>query len=236
LTRTRTAEAFSYLLDLLFPGRCLLCGAWLVAARGPGKPVCGACLKALTPVSGRRCRVCGMPLLSERETCTRCRGTDFAFERHLSVFTYAGKVKDLIGMYKFSGRTRLSGLFASFLRSALEKNGLENSEIVPVPPRPGRPVPDHVERIARRLAGEHGFVVARVLERTTGITQKSLSFEQRRENLSGGMRLARKAKVPDRAVIIDDVFTTGATMDACARILRDCGCRSVCAVSLAIDA
>jgi ComF family protein len=212
--RMRAARALAFILDLVFPGRCLLCGE---------------------PLSGRRCRVCGMPLLSERDTCTRCRGTEFAFERQVSVFTYAGKIKELIGMYKFSGRIRLCSLFATYFSAVLDAQGMRAAELVPVPPRPSRPGPDHVERIAHCLAREHGFVVTRALERTTGISQKSLSFEERRENLSNGIRIAKNGKAPRRAVLLDDVFTTGATMDACARALRKAGSESVCGVSLAID-
>ena len=77
----------------------------------------------------------------------------------------------------------------------------------------------------------------RLLERTGGAQQKSLDFAQRRENLRGMIRLApgANALLPARVLLLDDVFTTGATLDACARALREGGCRSVLGLTLAIE-
>jgi ComF family protein len=222
------------LLELLFPGRCLLCGEWLSFAGGRGLPVCGSCQGGLAPLGGPRCRVCSTPLISEHGICTRCRETSFAFASNLSVYAYAGQAKQLITLYKFSGRTRLAALFGEVLAKALHEE-FPGTPVVPVPPRPGRAGRDPVRRIARILEKHHKREVLGVLSRTGGATQKSLDFERRRSNLQGRIRMLPGRTVIRPVVLLDDVFTTGATADACARVLREAGCPEVRVLSLAVD-
>jgi predicted amidophosphoribosyltransferase len=177
-----------------------------------------------------------MALLSEKGTCTRCREAGYAFESNIALFPYSGAPRELIVKLKFADRRRLAALFAHFASAALEGE-LASCPVVPVPCRPGRSTPDAVELVARLLQKDHGKTVRRLLERTGGAQQKSLDFEQRRRNLSGMIRIATggRAEIPPRVVLLDDVFTTGATLDACARSLRDGGCQSVRGLTLAIE-
>jgi ComF family protein len=235
-TPGRTRGAHLLLLELLFPGRCLVCGQWLRFEPDRDSLVCYPCRRSLVPIHGARCLRCGMALLSEKGTCTRCREAGFEFESNIALFPYSGAPRELIVKLKFEGRRRLAALFAHFASAALEGE-LAFVPVVPVPCRPGRGTPDAVELVARRLQKDHGKVVQRLLERTGGAQQKSLDFEQRRRNLSGMIRVATggRAEIPPRVVLLDDVFTTGATLDACARSLRDGGCQSVHGLTLAIE-
>ncbi len=227
---TRKVGALADFLEALFPGRCLLCGRWLLAAESEGTPVCGDCLCSLAPLQARRCDTCGTPLVSEKTTCVRCRGADFAFDRHFSIFAYSGRVRDLIASFKFDKRTRLSGLFADLLGPQI----LAHYPGVPVVPVPGRRSADAVELIARKLESRHGIEVLRLLRRSGGRPQKSLDLRHRRENLRGKILLAGKA-VPGETLLFDDVFTTGATADTCARVLIEGGCQKVSVVSIAME-
>ncbi len=148
--------------------------------------------------------------------------------------------KCLLQALKFEGRTRLAGFFAHRIAYELEhyfKSARSGPRIVPVPPRPGRREPDAVERICSRLASVHGLTVCRLLERTTATQQKSLGYEQRRANLREAVRVrpGRAGDIPESVILLDDVFTTGATMDACAHALLDHGCRRVDAVTLVME-
>ncbi|MGO9409155.1 MAG: ComF family protein [Spirochaetia bacterium] len=223
-------ERLAVVLEVLFPGRCLLCGRWLLEAGSRGTQVCADCLCSLIPLSGRRCDVCGALLVSERGTCIRCRNADFAFSSNRSVFSYSGAVRDLISCLKFERRYRLSALFAGFLAPRI----LSDHPGVPVVPVPGRKAADAVELIARRLESSHGIPVLRLLKRSGGQAQKTLDLRERRENLRGRILDAGLAAPPE-AVLFDDVFTTGATADTCARVLMQAGCRKVSVVSIAME-
>ncbi len=222
------------LSDMLFPGRCLLCGEWLAFPRQHRLPVCGDCLGGLRPLGGERCRVCSTPLVSERGICTRCRRTTYAFSSNHSVYANEGALKELIAQYKFSGRSSLAGLFAAGLAEAFRAlfSGLP---LVPVPPRPRQRSPGCVERLARALRRETQLELRRVLLRAGGAAQKSLDFQERSMNLRGMLRVRSRAAVPARVVLLDDVFTTGATADACAAALREAGCSEVMVLTLAIE-
>jgi competence protein ComFC len=184
--------------------------------------------------------MCGIELISEKGTCLRCRSAEYTFHSHLSLFPYTGMAKCLLQALKFGGRRRLAGFFSCRAAYELEyrlKVREASAAIVPVPSRPGRKEPDAVELIARTLQSDHGLDVRRVLLRTAATQQKSLDYEQRRENLRGGIQVHPRfsGAVPRRVVLLDDVFTTGATLDACSRVLLQSGCQRVDALTLAME-
>jgi ComF family protein len=225
------------LLEAFFPGRCLLCGQWLSIGNDPVVPLCDACRDSLVPIGAARCGKCGMGLVSENVTCIRCREADFVFESNVALFPYSRDARELIRQLKFEGRFRLAGFFADLVAAALSPER-EQYPIVPVPSRPGRTTPDPVGRVAARLERHHGKTVRRLLVRTGGAQQKSLDLARRRENLRGMIRLAPDRGLPGlppQVILLDDIFTTGATIDACARVLHDAGCRRVCSITLAIE-
>lgn len=234
--------AGAVLLELLFPGRCLVCGRRLLfeAAAGRVEPVCASCLSALPPLSGRLCRVCGAPLLSEQDTCLPCRERTFSFRSHRALFEYRGIVKDLLYQYKFQRRRRLAPLFSRLLAEGLQRlhPGLP---VVPVPSRTGPFLSEgghHLERIVRLLERRHGRTVWRLLRRRGGVPQKGLGAEERRRNIRGAISLVPHPDPSWRApaiVLLDDVFTTGATADECARVLAGAGFAEVHALTLALD-
>jgi competence protein ComFC len=183
------------------------------------------------PLQGKRCEKCGTLLVSELRTCLRCRQAEFAFDSHRSVFAYSGAVRRLITSFKFEKRQRLSAFFADILAPRIR----DAHPDLPVVPVPGRKFPDAVELIARELVARHGTRVLRLLERSGGHAQKTLDLRERRQNLSGRIRFISRERVPDEVVLLDDVFTTGATTDTCSRVLREAGCRAVSVVSIAME-
>jgi predicted amidophosphoribosyltransferase len=169
--------------------------------------------------------------------CRRCRDGDFAFDSNIALFPYTGTVKELFQSLKFSGRARLAPLFAQCVAAAL-RIGHPGISVVPVPSRPGRKTPHAVELVARSLEKSQGVDVRRILVRAPGVQQKTLDFSQRRENLKGKIFLTpgeRETDASEEILLFDDVFTTGATLDACARVLREAGYQHVYAMTLVIE-
>ncbi len=221
------------ILDVLFPGRCALCGQWLLPGMDTAVPLCPGCRGLLQPPPGERCAQCGTWLISERRTCTRCRQADFVFLSNTPIYPYAGSARLLVNALKFGGRRRLALFFAQRAAAILPDDG---APIVPVPARPGRRTRDPVELVARCLAAATGRRLLTILVRTGGAQQKTLDLQQRRDNLLGRIRLrSPDVPVPPQVLVLDDIFTTGATLDACARVLAAAGCAAVRGLTLAIE-
>jgi competence protein ComFC len=233
------SDAIEILLSLFFPRLCLACGRELDVFRTERYPVCEDCTSRLSPISGSRCVVCSANLISETKICTRCRETAYSFESCTSLFEYGGLMKELIYQYKFGARKSLALLFAKLLGDALCALH-EGLTVVPVPSsrKSSRKRGwDHMKEVTDRIKNNYAVSVCDVLERTTDIPQKELSFSARRENLKGKIAFnrARVSSCPDYVVLMDDVFTTGATCDECARVLMENGARKVYVMTLAIN-
>ena len=229
------------LLDIvihtLFPESCLLCGENLLFASDARKPVCRSCLKKIVFLSDRRCGKCSIPLVSEQMLCTRCRQHPFYFERNLSLFNYQGRIRDLIYQFKYLNRRSVALVFAGFLAQILMS--MSPASLVPVPSHAQsrrRRGWDHMELIGKVLSKKHNLPVLFLLKRRGGKPQKGLGFEDRKKNIEDSFFIPSSVKqIPDRIILLDDIFTTGATASECARILKRCGVSVVEVVTLAID-
>lgn len=128
--------------------------------------------------------------------------------------------------------------FASLCAEAL--NALQKKygdfSIVPVPPRPGKIKAegwDQIEELSELLEMSHGFSVLRVLERVTVVEQKSLNRDERQVSAEKSYRMRENAPaLPNTICLIDDVITTGSTIESCASALKKSGAKTVFAVSL----
>lgn len=233
-------EFFRIAADVALPMMCVLCGAQVTGRdrRGPRYPLCAACETALKPIAGERCRACGKPLISESGICMRCRqAPERACETVLPLFRYADAAAKLVLAYKIAGRKSLGFFWARMAAAEIEAKW-PGWTVVPVPGRPEKRrqgLFDPVDALARRLA-RAGFPVARPLYRSAASAQqKKLSRENRAGNARSSYLLRSGAQVPARAIILDDVYTTGATIEACAARLREGGAERVAALVLAAD-
>lgn len=226
-------------ISLAAPFLCVVCGDEAgPQAHWPLCPVCSASLleSAAAMARASRCSVCGKPLCSEHSPCMRCRTTSYAFDSACPLWRYDGELRSLVLAYK-AGRRSLAGFFAEALASAVSMR-FPGRVIVPVPPRPGklrRKGWDQVEAIVRLLESCHGLTVARILARADGRQQKALDLEARAANMKGKITVKKGAFVPMDPVLLDDVLTTGATLSACAAVLRQAGATRIDAMALAAD-
>ncbi|MDR2178039.1 MAG: double zinc ribbon domain-containing protein [Treponema sp.] len=223
-----------FIRELFFPGGCGLCGATLLEPGEAWRGLCDPCRESLeVPAddTGERCNRCGRPLVSEQGRCLSCRERDDWNCESVSVlYPYTGTYRALAASYKFRKNLGVGNFLARRLAEYCRNHGgLEFSgfALVPVPPRPGKIRAagwDQVEYLARRLEHE-GLPVRRCLKRLPSQTQKKLNRQDRLQNLEG--RFVLTGAVPRRALIIDDIMTTGATLEACAAALKHGGAEQV---------
>lgn len=220
---------------LIFIRKCLLCGC---DTEGLGD-ICDTCKNQASIISGPVCSVCGIPLVSELETCLRCREQDFSFMRNISLFEYKGTAKDIFYQYKFAGNKIIARWYAQLLTGVIERNFSEPIVI----PSPGsymkkvRKGWDQVEQISSHLHKQCGCSVVHALKKKDGNDQKKLDLKGRRENLRNRITAHKRiGRLEGKDVLLlDDIFTTGATADECSRVLKEKGVRSIISLTIAID-
>jgi len=233
------------LRDFSFPSACALCGCSFVSAGEMRLGLCETCLAALESEQEQTCNICGRPLISEKDTCLPCRNVgERSYRRLWTFFPYTGKYRNLLSAYKFRKNLALANFLAVKAAQLISSEPLlKDAIIVPVPPRPGKIKEtgwDQVEYLVKRLEkllpsqNEKGVPFAnRCLKRNKSGVQKRLSRAGRMENLRGRIMLEKTA--PACALIIDDVITTGSTLEVCARSLREGGAQEVYGLCLFYD-
>ncbi len=230
------AGIIASLREFAFPAGCALCCGPLLDGAECRAGLCADCASRLIPESCARCPRCGKPLISERDLCGECRGRPApAFDAAKALFRYGGPARALLVSYKFGTGRAASAFLAGLFREEVLAMAAEAPIVVPVPPRPGklkRNGWDQVERLARDLE-RSGVAVERCLRRLPSRSQKELDRRGRATNLVGKMVCV--AGPPRVALLLDDVITTGATLDACARALKESGSEKVYALTFCYD-
>ena len=225
--------------NFLFPDFCALCGCGL-SGDEIRFALCENCRASLVPVQGDKCRMCGKPLVSEKETCLSCRnGAAPSWDRMCVLFPYTGKYRKLLASYKFGKKTALADFLAEKVLEAKNSDtDLKDAGIVPVPPRPGKIKSggwDQVDFLVKRInkIGKESVSVYRCLKRKKSKVQKRLNRNERMENLKG--RIFMDGTAPKTALIIDDVITTGSTIEVCSAELKKGGAEKVYGLCLFYD-
>lgn len=238
----RLRVAADGLFTALFPDSCRLCDEPLVAAGR--SPVCAGCLADLEDWQGAiLCRGCQQSVnepsaLDGRGYCGSCRREPPAFSCAWSSGPYDGSLRRLIHLLKYDGVRPLAGVMAARLETGF--HALGGADLIV-------PAPLHWRRGFKRGFNQSALI-ARSLGRRLGVrcerrllvrvratpSQAGLSRPERRRNLRGAFRVRRSESVQEKTVLlVDDVMTTGATLNACAKALERAGAKEVRALVVA---
>ena len=235
------------LASLLFPAPCRICERMLDT--GSRIPICQACFAALTQALPEPlCAQCGRPIVSATVTqsisapqCHMCRRGAYDFDLARSFGAYTSAMARAILMLKYGEVTPLGSWFAKLLAQlvARDPDSFAADAVVPVPLDSGRLRErgyNQAELIARPLARILGapfrsYLLVRMHPRPNKLR---LTRRERWETVRGAYATHKGAEVDKlRVLLIDDVFTTGATLDACSQALRRAGASRVVGLTVA---
>ena len=224
---------------LLFPRRCPVCQD---AVEERGARVCDICRTRLPYIRGPVCLRCGKPLLmEEQEYCRDCGRKRRWSDRGRAPFLYDKVMRASIAGYKYVGRREYAAFYAEeiFRRCAKEMRQWKGEAFVPIPLHPSRKRKrgfNQAELLARELSKRSGIPTdAKLLERVKKThVQKELNDQERLANLKDAFSI-RKGRVPCKNIIlVDDIYTTGSTIDAAAKLLKEHGAQKVYFVCICV--
>ena len=248
----RTPWALRDMAGLLFPQRCPVCDRPL-----PFGPRCraplslspdpffhAACFQKLAFLEEPLCFRCGCPLQQEeQEYCRACSRQIFSFEQNLPLLLYNDAARFSVAHFKYRGRQEFALPYARlwWSRRGEELRRLEPDVLIPVP--------IHRSRLRRRGYNQ-AALFAYELEKLSGIpcredllirskhtgAQKELGRRERLANMENAFRLQKRPEGIRCAVLVDDIFTTGSTLESCSRVLKEAGVERVYALTLCIAA
>ena len=211
------------ILSLLFPTPCAVCQK----PAGRNRFVCSSCKEHLTLLKpGALCKTCLAPLPSGAELCGRCLKNNPAYDRLVACVPYQGKLRTSLHRYKFGGRSDLHTSFAMMMCAQLLSFGCTDFDVVvPIPLSKERLRErgfNQAELIAKDIAKQfHVPCVSNALKKCWDTERQSeLNIHQRSKNIRGAFALSNPDAVRGKNVLlVDDIFTTGATMREAAKTL-----------------
>ncbi len=225
--------------------RCAVCGSATFIT-----PICRKCKKNEFSVEKSlavpRCNCCGRFLISTENECFACRENKLlkSTDRVIPLFSYRLWNKDLMFRWKIEGIRALSAFFALEISKLLKAQNIDI--VVPVPPRKGKIRKngwDQIDELCKYLKFFHKIRILNLLERKSTIQQKKLHRDERLKTITSAYKLLDENKIkknlesfdsflPERLCLLDDVCTTGATIECCASLLKKAGVKEVVAITL----
>lgn len=228
---------FKQFVDLLIPLRCAKCGIILESSHG----LCGDCWPLILFITKPYCACCGLPFdfeIEEGALCGVCSHTHPPYRTARSVFVYTAQSKDLILKFKHTDAIHSAPLFAEWMARLVQD--MDNPLCIPVPL--------HWTRLFMRTYNQAGLLAQEIAKLKGWAYTPSLLVRKRRTPSQGHLSKDARIKNIERAfavpegkkkallgktiLLVDDVFTTGATLNACSKTLLKAGAKEVHGVTL----
>lgn len=236
-------QVLTGILHILYPKRCPLCdGVIYTPLWSREYPVCAFCKSRVEYVTEPVCKKCGKPLTDERgEYCMDCIRHSHPFEQGKALWVYKGAVKESIYRLKYGNRREYGIAFAQELVRQyggwIRRNDIQ--AIIPIPlhkKRWRKRGYNQADLIAEEMGRLMGLpVYHRLLKRCIHTKpQKELNDKERKNNLKKAFKITKNELQLDYILLVDDIYTTGSTMDGAAEALRTAGATHIYAVSVSI--
>jgi ComF family protein len=239
-------KILSQLLDIIYPPRCPLCSRFLSTIENRRVPhrICEICLQALMPIAHPLCTICGIPFSTPIGTdhlCENCLRKKPWYDFVRAPYLYSGPLMNAIQRFKYNSETHLSSSLGTLL-SSFARDCIPNPEDFVI-----FPVPLHRQRLRERGFNQ-SLLLAKVLASHLGTqldylslirrkytrSQTGLGKEERRKNVANAFAITTTKILMDKNILlIDDVITTGHTLNECSRILKKSGALKVICLALA---
>jgi ComF family protein len=219
-------------LNLFFPPWCVGCGR-------EGKYICDSCRVTLPYISPPVCTTCGRPLTVEK-TCPGCID-DPVIDGIRAPFIFAGIIRKAVHELKYRNLKSIAPLLAGYLYDFLNDNPLPTDVLAPVPVHNKRLRErgyNQSSLIVRELSSLNGMPINEdclVRKVNTPPQVRTASAKERRQNIAEAFACVDSSLAGKRVLLVDDVSTSGATLNACAGALKAAGAASVWGLALALE-
>ena len=238
-------QGVNHILQIFFPKVCPICTEVLDREQ----EICQGCRKKLKYITEPKCKKCGKPFESVdaqsqiRQYCGDCQKNRHDYEYGMAVFRYNDEIRESIYRFKYKNQRTYASFYADEMWKVygrqIRAEGIE--VMIPVP-------------VSRKKMQKRGYnqaaLIARQLAEKTGIPadlhslarirdtipQKELNHQERRKNLNNAFKMDQNAVKYKKVLLVDDIYTTGSTIDACAVALKETGVQQVYFISLSIGA
>lgn len=232
------SDIINIFAQALYPKRCPLCDSVL---HRDENFICKGCRHGFKFLTGGTCARCGVVLKSaEAVICSECENKRRLTDGGFAPFAYDGSIQDSLIRFKYKSRAEYAAFYARCIYEyGAERMAAWRAEVL-------IPVPIHYTRLQERGYNQ-AYLISKELEKLCKLpvydelvirkkkthAQKELNAVQRRKNLIDAFEYASTLKAPETAVIVDDIYTTGSTVDALGYILRSHGAKHVYVVCVA---
>lgn len=200
--------------------------------------ICKSCSAEIERLEGLLCRKCSKPLDRDADLCDECLLKVKCFERSVAPLEYKGLSKKLVRDYKYGGKSYLYKLFGQMIVERLKEEGIIGFDaIVPVPLHNSKLRTrgyNQSELIAKYISLKIGPPVLKLIIRTKKtVPQSSLTGEKRWINVKDAFEFSEKPGRISNILLVDDIYTTGATLNECASILKENGTSEIWCATIA---
>lgn len=239
-------KLLNQLIDIIYPPRCPFCSGFLstIENRHPPPHLCDNCLQALTPITHPMCTVCGIPFstsIGSDHLCEICLRKRLWYDSVRTPYLYSGPLMNAIQRFKYNSETHLSSSLGTLLSSFTSTLIVNPKDFLIVP------VPLHRRRLKERGFNQ-SLLLAKVLASHLGSQldylslirrrdtrpQTGLGKEERRKNVANAFSITPPEIFKDKKILlVDDVFTTGHTLNECAKSVKKSGALKVICLALA---